>query len=364
MAAAIVPIQKGRHWATEGLNFLSVFLVSAVGFQSLFLYCSVAKHSPVTRSSSVETFSRGTACLCEVMTSTNKSLLATEMEEENDETMFKQILLKATQEMQSRMPITQDSKPIQPQPGFCIKTRSSQNDKIFVNICKSEHIPAPPDFNEQELVSILESDDPSGFRVPMSLGEAHTEMDNSGNACSVYDVAINSTFFQKIQGNELFMEFFITVTLEGLENKYQLELSREWRMLKNRKFMGSVSEQNIRTKSKPIIQEMETSNEHESRSKPLVTELDSSPAVPEFTITAEPAEGQPSYLVAEISLPKTPSVRSLVLDLGEDRILLWGHPDLYHLEVFIPYNIIQEDSGAQFNKSTKVLTITMPVQPA
>ncbi|MEE6513338.1 hypothetical protein FKM82_020903 [Ascaphus truei] len=57
------------------------------------------------------------------------------------------------------------------------------------------------------------------------------------------------------------------------------------------------------------------------------------------------------------------SVRSLVLDLGEDRVVLWGRPDLYHLDIFIPHNIIQEESGAQFNKSSKVLTITMPVQP-
>lgn len=297
------------------------------------------------------------------MASANKTLLAAEMKEESEEAVFKQILLQATQEMQSRMPSIPDSKPIRPQPGFCIKTRSVQNDKIFINICRSEHIPAPPDFTEQELVTILESDDPSGFRVPMSLGEAHTEMDNSGSGCTVYDVAINSSFFQKIQTNELFMEFFITVTLEGLENKYQLELSREWRKLKNRKFMGSLSEQNIRTKSKPIIQEMETSPAQDPCSRPLVCELECSPAVPEFTITAEPDEGHPTYLVAEICLPKAPSARSLVLDLGEDRIVLWGRPDLYHLDVFIPYNIVQEESGAQFNKSTKVLTITMPVQP-
>ncbi|KAM4652743.1 PIH1 domain-containing protein 1 [Discoglossus pictus] len=292
----------------------------------------------------------------------DKSLLSAELNADMEEALYQQMLLKAKEEIQSRMPIVTDSKQIRPQPGFCIKTRTSKNIKIFINICKSSDIPTPPDVSEPELVSILESEDPSGYRVPMSIGEPHVEVDNSGSGCTAYDIVINDSFFEKIKSNELFREFFITVAMEGLENKYEMELSREWRMLKNRKFMGSIFEQNIRTKSKPIIQEMDPSSSPHHQTKPLISEIQSLPVVPEYTIVAEPAEGHPSFLVAEISLPKVSSVRSLVLDLGEDRIVLFGRPDLYHLDIFIPYNIIQEESGAQFNKSSKVLTITMPVQ--
>ncbi|XP_056400357.1 PIH1 domain-containing protein 1 isoform X2 [Hyla sarda] len=300
----------------------------------------------------------------EEMMESDKSLLSAEMNADMEEVLYEQMLMKAKQEIQSRLPDLQETKQIRPQPGFCIKTRTSKNAKIFINICKSNQIPAPPDLSEQELVSILESDDPSGYRVPMSLGEPHVEVDNSGGGCTAYDIVINSTFFEKIKNNELFMEFFITVAMEGLENKYEMELSREWRMLKNRKFMGSIFDQNIRTKSKPMIQEMDTKPSQVTPTKPLISEVESSPVKPEYTIVAEPPEGHPSFLVAEISLPKVSSARSLVLDLGEDRIVLVGRPDLYHLDIFIPYNIFQEQSGAQFNKDTKVLTITMPVQPA
>uniref|UniRef100_A0A8C5QW93 PIH1 domain-containing protein 1 n=1 Tax=Leptobrachium leishanense TaxID=445787 RepID=A0A8C5QW93_9ANUR len=278
---------------------------------------------------------------------TDKSLLSAEQRAEMEEALYEKMLLKAKEEIQSLLPSVPESKQIRPQPGFCIKTRTPKNTKIFINVCKSSYIPAPPNLSEQELVAILESDDPSAYRVPMSIGEPHVEVDNSGGGCTAYDIVINNSFFDTIKDNELFREFFITVAMEGLENKYQLELSREWRMLKNRKFLGSVFEQNVRTKSKPIIQEMDSS----------------SPVVPDYTIVAEPSEGHPSFLVAEISLPKVSSARSLILDLGEDRIVLMGRPDLYVLDIFIPYNIIQEESGAQFNMKTKVLTITMPVQP-
>ncbi|XP_029441297.1 PIH1 domain-containing protein 1 isoform X3 [Rhinatrema bivittatum] len=293
---------------------------------------------------------------------TDQSLLSSETAED-EEAPYRSLLLQATQEMQGAISREPQSKQIRPQPGFCLKTRTSQNDKVFVNVCKSEHIPAPPELSEQGLVSLLESEDPSGYRVPISLGEPHAEVDNSGNGCTAYDIAINTSFFEKIQANPLFMEFLVTVALEGLENKYGLELSREWRVLKNRKFMGLVMDQNIRTKSQPIIQEIDKSEAPKLSSETRLSEPQSSPEVPVSRILAEPADGHPRFLVAEIALPKVPSARSLVLDLGEDRIVLWARPSLYHLDIFLPYNVIQEECGAQFQRNRKVLTLTMPVRP-
>ena len=46
-----------------------------------------------------------------------------------------------------------------------------------MNICHTTVIPAPVDVTESELTCILESDEPSTFRIPMSLGEGHEEVD-------------------------------------------------------------------------------------------------------------------------------------------------------------------------------------------
>lgn len=65
-------------------------------------------------------------------------------------------------------------------PGLCIKTVSEPSkEKVFVNICQSNSVPPPPEISREELVELLQSEDPSEFRVPMSLGMPHTEMDNS-----------------------------------------------------------------------------------------------------------------------------------------------------------------------------------------
>lgn len=150
-------------------------------------------------------------------------------------------------------------KSVQPSAEFCIKTKSAKGEKVFLNICAADHIPSPKDITDKELVDLLESDDPSRFRVPMSLGEPHTEVDKSGKGCTAYDIAISQSFCTKIKTNDLFMGFFMSVIMEGLDNKYELKLSHEWVKLKNKKGMGAIQTQHIRTESKPWIMEMDPS---------------------------------------------------------------------------------------------------------
>ncbi|XP_035852748.1 PIH1 domain-containing protein 1 [Sander lucioperca] len=279
---------------------------------------------------------------------TDSSLLNSELDLQQQEELYQQLLLQTVGKMQTENP---DSKVIRPQPGMCVKTVSEPGkQKVFVNICQSNSVPLPPELSREELVELLQSEDPSGFRVPMSLGEPHAEVDNNSQGCTAYDVVINQEFFQKCQMDPLFQQFVILVSLEGLENKYNLELSRDWKVLKNRKFLGSVSEQNIRTKSRPVIQELQPQESSTVTAKR-----------PEFTLLVEPPAGDPEYLIAEIKLPGVQSSRSLVLDVGEDRLVVTARPSLFHLDIFHPLIIHQEDSVAQYNSSTQILTVTMPV---
>ncbi|XP_074552045.1 PIH1 domain-containing protein 1 [Halichoeres trimaculatus] len=279
---------------------------------------------------------------------TDSSLLNSELELQQQEELYQQLLLQTMGTMQTENP---DSKVIRPLPGLCVKTLSEPSkQKIFVNICQSHSVPQPPELSRDELVELLQSEDPSSYRVPMSLGEPHTEIDNSSQGCTAYDVVINQEFFQKCQKDPLFQQFVILVSLEGLENKYNLELSRDWKVLKNRKFLGSLSEQNIRTKSKPVIQELQPQESVTATAKR-----------PEFTLLVEPPAGDPEYLIAEIQLPGVPSSRSLVLDVGEDRLVMTARPSLFHLDIFHPFLVDQEKSMAQYNNSTQILTVTMPV---
>uniref|UniRef100_A0A3Q2P224 PIH1 domain-containing protein 1 n=1 Tax=Fundulus heteroclitus TaxID=8078 RepID=A0A3Q2P224_FUNHE len=279
---------------------------------------------------------------------TDSSLLNSELELQQQEELYHQLLLQTMGNLQTE---TQDSKVIRPQPGVCVKTFSEPSkEKVFINICQSNSVPPPPELSREELVELLQSEDPSGYRVPMSLGEPHTEVDNNSQGCTAYDVVINQDFFQRCQKDPLFQQFVILVSVEGLENKYSLQLNRDWKVLKNRKFLGSVTEQNIRTKSRPVIQELQPPENSAACARR-----------PEFSLFVEPPTRNPEYLIAEIKLPGVSSSRSLVLDVGEDQLVLTARPSLYHLDIFHPFFVDQDNSVAQYNKSTQILTITMPV---
>ena len=45
---------------------------------------------------------------------------------------------------------------------------------------------------------------------------------------------------------------------------------------------------------------------------------------------------------------------SITVDIGEDRILLQTRSNIYHLDIYLPYNVVQDESAAQYNKNTKV----------
>lgn len=47
------------------------------------------------------------------------------------------------------------------------------------------------------------------------------------------------------------------LVFDGLESKYELDLCREYKLLKNRKSIGTLQMQNVRSKSKPFIMEMD-----------------------------------------------------------------------------------------------------------
>ena len=63
---------------------------------------------------------------------------------------------------------------------YVFKTRTNDGEKVFINVCTSETMPAPKDISEEELAEILNSEDAMKYRVPLSLGEPHAEVDKSG----------------------------------------------------------------------------------------------------------------------------------------------------------------------------------------
>ena len=102
---------------------------------------------------------------------------------------------------------------------------------------------------------------------------------------------------------------------------------------------------------------------HSSSFPPSTTdEKKSTSTEPKFVIFKDPPEGNAKFLVVEIQLPGIISAKSLLLDVNEDTLLLTTRSDLYHLHIkYLPFDVIPEETLAQFNKQNQCLTVTMTV---
>ncbi|KAJ9591213.1 hypothetical protein L9F63_002219 [Diploptera punctata] len=248
---------------------------------------------------------------------------------------------------------------VKPTPGICVKTRTPNGDKVFINVCQTSEIPEPEDIDEKRLMAIWSSDEHTSFRIPMSIGEAHVEEDKSGNPALVYDVAIHPEFFKKTEKSKLFRSFMLRVVMEGLQDKYTIQLETEdYVILKNRKAMGEIQHHRVRQgeKNKP--------------SGPLIEEvyppMQTITREPEYRIRHEPPDSEyPEYLLAEFLMKDLVNSHGVTLNVGEDRIIVETPGRLgqepYKLDVFVPYSVDQEKCFANFNTDTKILSLKMPV---
>lgn len=98
---------------------------------------------------------------------------ATNFEDE----FYKKLLLEETRKLNN---VSLDSVEFVPKPGYVMKLRNKKEEKVFINVCSSEKVPAAKEIGDEELVEVLHSADPTQYRVPMSLGEPHVEVDNRG----------------------------------------------------------------------------------------------------------------------------------------------------------------------------------------
>ncbi|XP_047530300.1 PIH1 domain-containing protein 1-like [Vanessa atalanta] len=254
---------------------------------------------------------------------------------------------------------------VKPRPGFCVKTFTKPDSKkVFVNVCLTEAIPCPRDITNEELMQILNSEDPSSYRVPMSIGEGRIEQDKSGAPVTVYDVAVNPDFFSKIEKDDLFQTFFLTVVFEGLQDKYQFELDMQrFTILKNRKSIGTLQShriqirdvKNCEQKTKPLIEEIQ---------KPVLKKTEvSAPKKKQFIyrLRREPPTGEIKYLLAEFMIPASVDLKDLNLEIGEDRLVLASKDNYECVDFFLPCSVDQDIVDAELNRNKDMLSVKMPI---
>lgn len=110
-----------------------------------------------------------------------------------------------------------------PLPGFVAKTVSATNkgQKVFINICQSEHVDPPAPVENQSDTEEVQ------YRIPLSLGPPREDLDKDGAVCRVYDVVFHPDAVESSLAQAEFRSFVMSLTLHQIQQKYNDELSSD-----------------------------------------------------------------------------------------------------------------------------------------
>jgi len=285
-------------------------------------------------------------------------------------------------------------KMVKPYPGICLKTfKTGKKEKFFINICHTKEIPAPKDITESELHKLIEQQNASNFKVPLSVTKPRLGKDKSGFDVEISDVAVNSEFFaSKIKSGGLFYHLLITLVFESLEQKYQTELdTSNFIELKNRACIGQLVEhqiysRDVNTVTKSYAEEEKhemlgeddtdqisigTRDQKKPPGKVLIQEISPDQPVfkprksvlnePEHRIISDFNASHQRILIAEFYLPHVRSVDEVSVEANEDRLVVESRKHGYYFEGFLPHQIDESTTQAEFDKEHMILKVTMTV---
>lgn len=278
---------------------------------------------------------------------------------------------------------------VNPEPGFVIKTSIDGKNKAFINVCKNPVIGRP-------VSKPVIKDDKRGlsWSIPYSQAPGREDRDNKNNRCTVYDVVFHPDTLHLAEKDVQFRKLVIDTALNAVEDSYNVKLDKKNIKLPKLKFKGMPFAAVIRKKSKnqPILSE-EDMEFHKNlkypfappaeESKPIIKNFDdkkpdrekyttpkyvikhrSDIDLQEFTYdkNAKINAAIPKELVIEINLPLLNSTNEANLDVMEKSLhLQCEKPAKYKLDIQLPYSVNEEGGNAKFDKTRRLLIITLPV---
>lgn len=101
---------------------------------------------------------------------------------------------------------------------------------LLARIRPFPQVPPPPAVSDAELAHAVATLDNSKYRVPMSVGEPHAELDTAKKGCTAYDVIVSEEAFAEFQAREGVREFMVELMLSHIEAKFNTRLCRDYKV--------------------------------------------------------------------------------------------------------------------------------------
>lgn len=245
---------------------------------------------------------------------------------------------------------------VQPQPGYVCKTKivKSSSKKyasgtvVYINICHSDTIPAPPVMPESEIEKAFNADPTATYRVPVSLGQERIESDNGSKTALIFDACINTQPCMRSERHLEFRLYVLELCLELIEERISVELSREFTMPKTPS-KGDIPPRILRLPKPALVSAVrnQKKSKKEETNKPM--------------ISVDEARN-----MLKVVVPDMPAVSSSSwsLDVEPSQLLLGGvGSKLVKIALPRPVKVDDTTNTATFYKKSLDLVIELSLAP-
>lgn len=255
--------------------------------------------------------------------------------------------------------------PITPNPGLCAKTRTRDNQKVFINLCHHNAIPPPPP--SMSIEAILKKESPVQF--PLSLGELRIEKDKSGNECNCYDVVVNSDYYHdEIVKKEEVRDYFLILACTGLGQNYNLTVDVGALKILSKPYHGEMPNHFLKFVVLPEDDEKMQCDESTSKDEIVMPIKDpsqlipfSSPKIVDYKLFPKRLE-KASLLVFQGSVINVSSKSDVSVFVSKQQVTIEDKKGNIILNVPIPMEYAISPEKSLSNLWNKTLYVGMPIE--
>lgn len=277
---------------------------------------------------------------------------------------------------------------VHPTPGYVIKTSCDGERKAFINICSNDIIGRPTPTTVQQNGQIG-----TNWSLPHIFVPPKIDFDKKQERCIIFDVIFHPETLELARRNQNFKDFVNDTALSGVEDSFDTKLDRNNLRFPKINFKGAKTASVIRKKctdipsgssespmdipNYPYGPISENSSPKVTNPRGHVSKEGSSYTTPKYVIKhrkgvdfhefsnavdAKVNAATPSELVVQIDLPLLSSTEDSTLNVCQRSLsLISEKPSKYKLNITLPYAVDENSGTARFDKTSKMLIITLPV---
>lgn len=252
-----------------------------------------------------------------------------------------------------------------PEPLFCVKIKSKEDGKIFVNICQNDLVDSARTKSSAPSAAQTVISGAVEWLLPHKFSPARKCTDKSGQLSTEHDVTFHPDTMRLADKSPEFKSIVIDAALESIQASFNYKFKRnEYRILQNVTCKSQPATLTVKREDLVVIPDNKSSKQPSKLS---------GPEIPAYRIVyrenvgiqssnSNSTQEEDQLIVVKIDLPQVQSISSdLNVKVTPESHLTLTFRDIYNLDIKLPRVVCHEKANCKFLTDKRQLEVIVPV---